>query len=75
MADQSQSPIPFPTTLDVDADGYPSDERIDQIRRATDIPTANIRQFRNIDGASTRLHGLWGKVQGTGLWTEAWLEK
>ena len=40
MADQSQSPIPFPTTLDVDADGYPSDERIDQIRRATDIPTA-----------------------------------
>ncbi len=42
---------------------------------AEDIPTANIRQYRNIDGASKRLHGLWGKVQGNGLWTEAWLEK
>lgn len=31
---------PFPETLDVDDDGYPSDERIAQLRMADDMPNA-----------------------------------
>ena len=42
---------------------------------AEDLPVLQIRQYREIEAASKRLEGLWGKVQGTGLWSDAWLAK
>ncbi len=42
---------------------------------AADLPIASIDEFRNADVASKKLQGLWGKVEGTGVWAEAWLEK
>ncbi len=42
---------------------------------AEDLPSLTIRDYRAIDGATKRLHDLWGKVQsGSEDWAEAWLE-
>ena len=40
-----------------------------------DLPIATIDEFRNADVASKNLMGLWGKVEGTGVWAEAWVKK
>ena len=42
---------------------------------AEDMPVLHLRHFIEVDGASKKLHGLWGKIQGNGLWSEAWIEK
>ncbi len=42
---------------------------------AEDLPVVQLRQFIEIDGVSKKLHGIWGKSQGNGLWSEAWMEK
>ncbi len=42
---------------------------------ATDLPSLTFRQYRNIDGASQRLQGVWGTVQGNGDWASAWISK
>lgn len=46
-----------------------------QVILAEDLPAVVLRQYRPVDAASVRLNDLWGKVQGTGLWTDAWLSK
>ena len=42
---------------------------------AADLPVFTWRELRNMDAGSTRIHDLWGKIQGNGNWAEAWLEK
>ncbi len=46
-----------------------------QVILARDLPAPMLRQFFNIDGASKRLKGLWGKAQGNGTWSDAWLDQ
>ena len=41
---------------------------------AEDLPVLTIRETANLDAATTRLKGLWG-IQGSGTWSNAWLEK
>ncbi len=42
---------------------------------AEDLPVFTLRQYKENDAASKRLRGVWGKAQGSGYWTEAWLAK
>lgn len=41
---------------------------------AEDLPVMQLRQYRDIAGATKKLNGLWGVVQGNGKWTDAWIE-
>ncbi len=40
---------------------------------AQDLPVLQLRQYTEIDGATKRLQGLWGKSIGTGHWSDAWV--
>ncbi len=42
---------------------------------ADDLPAAMLREYRVLDGASKKLHGLWGFSESMGNWENAWLEK
>lgn len=42
---------------------------------ADDLPALTLRQYKEIDGASRKLHGIWGHAQGNGHWSTAWMEK
>ncbi len=44
-----------------------------QVTLAEDLPVIVLRQYRAVDAASQRLQGIWGKYQGNGTWTDAWL--
>ena len=46
-----------------------------QMILAEELPVITLRQYRDPDGASKRLHGLWGEFQGAGYWAHAWLSK
>ncbi len=46
-----------------------------QAMMAQELPSLPLRQYTNIDGASKRLNGLWGDIQGSSTWIDAWLEK
>jgi peptide/nickel transport system substrate-binding protein len=42
---------------------------------AADLPVLQLRQYKDNVAATKRLDGLWGKVQGNGQWTEAWMSQ
>jgi peptide/nickel transport system substrate-binding protein len=42
---------------------------------AADLPVLQLRQYRDNVAAAKQLEGLWGKTQGNGQWTEAWMAK
>ena len=39
-----------------------------------DLPVMTLRQLREVNAASKKFHGIAGKFQGLGSWTEAWIE-
>jgi peptide/nickel transport system substrate-binding protein len=42
---------------------------------ALDLPVLQLRQYKDTVGASRKLNGLWGEVQGNGNWPNAWMDK
>ncbi len=42
---------------------------------ADDVPLIMLRQYIDNDAASAKLKGLWGVAQGTGVWSDAWIDK
>jgi len=41
---------------------------------AIDLPVLQLRQYKDSVGASRKLNGVWGAVQGNGDWPNAWME-
>ena len=39
-----------------------------------DLPVLTLRQLREVNAASKKFHGIAGKYQGLGSWTDAWIE-
>ncbi len=42
---------------------------------AEEMPSLTLRQYRQFDGSTKRLKGLWNVAVGNGAWADAWLEK
>jgi peptide/nickel transport system substrate-binding protein len=42
---------------------------------AADLPVLTLRQHREMNVAARNFEGIAGKVQGLGLWTDAWIAK
>ena len=42
---------------------------------ADDVPVITLREYKNVEGASKKLHGLWERAENDGTWQDAWLEK
>ena len=46
-----------------------------QVLIAEEMPSLTLRQYRQFDGSTKRLRGLWNVAIGNGAWADAWLEK
>ncbi len=42
---------------------------------ADDVPVITLREYKNVEGASKKLHGLWERAENDGTWQDAWLDK
>ncbi len=46
-----------------------------QLIIADELPMLTLREYKNVEGSSKKLRGLWGRAESSGSWQDAWLEK
>ena len=42
---------------------------------ADELPMLTLREYKNVEGATVKLKGLWSRTENNGAWEDAWLDQ